>query len=198
MTNVNRNSKLVPPISLCAALALGAAYASPVTTPGQLTNPPTGSAGDGLGSPTGQSEGAGLDFSDRGFFHQAAVGGMSGVAAGQLAAGQGTDPKVRAFGQQMVTDHTQAGEQLKQLARSKGVNLPSSPDADGEKSLSDLKAKQGKDFDAAYVKQQLKDHRDTIALFEKAARSKDPDIAAFAKQTLPTLRHHLEMAKALA
>ena len=31
---------------------------------------------------------------------------------------------------------------------------------------------------------------------EKAAKSDDPDIAAFAQKTLPTLQHHLDLAKA--
>jgi putative membrane protein len=37
------------------------------------------------------------------------------------------------------------------------------------------------------------DHRTTVALFEKAAQSDDPEIAAFAHRTLPTLRHHLRV-----
>jgi hypothetical protein len=35
------------------------------------------------------------------------------------------------------------------------------------------------------------------AFFEKAAKSDDPEVAAFAQKTLPTLLHHLEMAKSL-
>ncbi len=195
-------------IALGAALVPAAAMATPISTPGEVNPPapnttgapPVTEGGPGLGSPTGQmADGTNpLDTSDRSFFDQAAAGGLGEVAAGQLAAQRGAGPKVRAFGRQMVADHTKANQALQQLAQSKGMNLPTAPDAAGQKSLADLKEKQGRDFDTAYAAQQVKDHRDTISLFEQAARSKDPDIAAFAQKTLPTLRHHLKMAQAMA
>ena len=41
-------------------------------------------------------------------------------------------------------------------------------------------------------------HEDTVKLFEEASReAKDPEVKAWATKTLPGLKHHLEMAKAL-
>jgi putative membrane protein len=40
------------------------------------------------------------------------------------------------------------------------------------------------------------DHKKDIAKYEKEAKSKGP-LADFAKETLPTLQHHLQTAEAL-
>ncbi len=45
----------------------------------------------------------------------------------------------------------------------------------------------------------VKDHTTDISEFEKAVKkAKDPDVKAYAEQTLPTLRHHLMMANRLS
>jgi putative membrane protein len=41
------------------------------------------------------------------------------------------------------------------------------------------------------------DHSKAIALFESAAGASDPDLAKFAKKTLPTLKEHKELAEKL-
>ena len=42
----------------------------------------------------------------------------------------------------------------------------------------------------------VKDHKDDIDLFEKEAdKGNDPELKAWAAKTLPTLKHHLQMAE---
>jgi putative membrane protein len=54
----------------------------------------------------------------------------------------------------------------------------------------------GAEFDRAYMAGQVKDHEDAVALFEKESKDgKDQKLRAWAKETLPTLRHHLKMAR---
>ena len=54
--------------------------------------------------------------------------------------------------------------------------------------------KSGADFDKAYVKYMLSDHKSDVSDFQKEAKSgKDGDVQAFASQTLPTLQKHLDM-----
>jgi putative membrane protein len=42
-----------------------------------------------------------------------------------------------------------------------------------------------------------KAHTKAVALFEAASQSSDPDLAAFAKKTLPTLQQHEQLANNL-
>jgi len=90
----------------------------------------------------------------------------------------------------MISDHTAANKELMDLAAKKGVTLP----ADDMKA-SEKWSKKDKDLDDEYIKEMKDDHEDAVKLFEKAAKSDDPDIAAFATKTLPTLQHHLAMIK---
>ena len=90
--------------------------------------------------------------------------------------------------------------------QSSQLALGRSPDADTKpfaekmvKELDELKAKSGKDFDAAYDRLQLQTHQEAVALFEQYARSGDnADLKAWALKTLPHLKEHLAMAKRLS
>ena len=127
----------------------------------------------------------------------AAQGGMAEVAGGQTASMQGTNPDVKTFGSQMVTDHSKANDELKQLATTKGLALPAETDDEHKKKLAEMAKKTGKDFDKAYMKDMVEDHEKDVKDFENASKNAtDPDLKAWAGKTLPTLQYHLEMAKA--
>lgn len=57
----------------------------------------------------------------------------------------------------------------------------------------------GIQFDAAYVDNQLKAHEEAVQLFTEQSQStsEKQELVIFAKNTLPKLKHHLEMAKQL-
>lgn len=133
------------------------------------------------------------------FFEKAAVAGQYEVQSGQLAASKANDPKLKQFAQQMVDDHTKAGEQLASLAQQKGVSVPTALDSKHQQMLDKLsKAQSGKDFDDTYRKQMVASHKEAVSLFDNAARNaKDPDVKQFAAQTLPILEQHGGMAKEL-
>src|SRR5437667_12110480 len=58
------------------------------------------------------------------FAKEAARGGMGEVQLGTLASDKAQDPDVKSFGQRMVTDHSKANDELKQLATQKSWTLP--------------------------------------------------------------------------
>lgn len=141
---------------------------------------------------------ASVHAADDRFVEKATRGGMAEVAAGKLAQIKGSSEAVRQFGSQMVADHTRVGDELKAIVTRKGMTAPTEPDAAHQKVLAKLEGQSGKDFDKAYKAQMVSDHQDTISLFEKQARSgEDAELKAFANKTLPALKHHLEMAKAM-
>ena len=52
------------------------------------------------------------------------------------------------------------------------------------------------EFDRQFAKEMVEDHQKDIAAFQKASSMSDA-AGMFAKDTLPTLQHHLQMAQSL-
>ena len=98
----------------------------------------------------------------------------------------------------MEKDHGKAGDELKTIASSNGMAPAGAPDKDHRKKLAELQEKSGADFDKAYMKEMVADHKKDVDDFRKQAKSaKDPDVKAFAQKTLPTFEEHLKMAQDL-
>jgi putative membrane protein len=137
---------------------------------------------------------------DAAFMKSAAEAGIAEMEASRLALSKAANTQVKGFAQQMVDDHSKAAEALKALAASKRVSLPTKPSMMQKARLKALKGIEGAKFDARYAEEYgVKAHEDTLQLFQNAvSKSKDGDVKAFAQKTLPTLQHHLEMAKDLS
>ncbi len=148
---------------------------------------------------TGEQTGMGnMSSQDRDFIMDAAIGGMMEVELGQMATQKGASEAVKQFGQRMVDDHSKANQELMSLASSKGITLPTAIDEKHRKDMTKLSAMSGAEFDRAYSKMMLSDHKKDVSEFEKqSTKGADPDLKAFASKTLPTLHEHLQMANAL-
>ena len=139
-----------------------------------------------------------MKSSDTTFATKAAQGGLAEVKMGQLAADKASNPDVKAFGQQMVDDHTKANDQLKSVAQSENMTLPTDVNAKQQAMYDKLSQLSGADFDKAYVKGMVMDHQEDVKEFQKEANSgKDPQIKSFASQTLPVIQGHLDKIKAI-
>jgi putative membrane protein len=144
----------------------------------------------------GSAAAANMANKDNDFAMKAAHGGAAEVELGKLAQTQGSDPKVKEFGQKMANDHSKAGDELKTAAS--GMDLPQEPDKKQKAAEERLGKMQGAQFDKEYARMMLKDHKEDIALFKKEANSgQDPNLKAYAQKTLPTLEEHLRMAEQL-
>jgi putative membrane protein len=135
---------------------------------------------------------------DHKFVEEAAGGGLAEVRLGQLAVDRSSDSSVKEFAQQMVTDHSKANDELKSLVAGRDVKIPAELPKDQQKKWDDLNKLSLEKFDKAYVDAMVDDHKTDVKLFEKEAKSgDDATVKAFAGRTLPTLKHHLEMALSL-
>ena len=133
---------------------------------------------------------------DHQFMMKAAQGGMAEVEMGQLAATNGSASCVKQFGNRMVTDHSKANDEAKQLASEKNITLPTTTSAKDQSTHTKLSSKNGAEFDKAYMSDMIKDHQTDINEFQHEASSgMDPDVKAWASKTLPTLQEHLRMAQ---
>jgi putative membrane protein len=147
-----------------------------------------------LASSAASAAGAGKGDSD--FVMKAAQGGMEEVELGQLATSQAASADVKQFGQRMVTDHGKANDELKAVAQKSGETVPTDLSKKQQSDKARLAKLNGAEFDKAYMKMMVSDHKEDIAEFEKEAKSgKDADVKAFASKTLPTLKEHLSMAQ---
>jgi putative membrane protein len=140
-----------------------------------------------------------LSKQDKHFLMEAAQGGMMEVQLGQYAAQHAENADVKAFGQRMVTDHSAANAKVADLAKDKGLSVPTKLDKKMQKKVDKLTDKQGKDFDKAYMEAMLRDHHEDIEAFEKEAKSgDDAQVKQLANDILPTLKEHLRMAEKAA
>jgi putative membrane protein len=136
---------------------------------------------------------------DKKFVQNAALGGMAEVELGKLATQKAASEAVKQFGQKMVDDHTKANDQLKEVASKENITIPDSLDSKHQSRIEKLSKLSGPDFDKAYIKDQVKDHKQDVSEFKSEANNgSDPNIKQFASNTLPILEQHLTMAKDLS
>lgn len=163
----------------------------------------SGTTSQGQGASRSSSDSAaaaGISNDDRKFMMAAAEGGMSEVEMAKVALQKASSDSVKQFAQKMIDDHTMANDKLKQIAESKGVTLPTAPDAKRQRTMGKLQQLSGAEFDKAYIKEAgNKDHESQAKLFQKQSeRGKDSEVKAFAAETLPTVQMHLQMARDLS
>ncbi len=140
------------------------------------------------------AQSADMSAADKMFVTNAASGGMLEVQLGQLAQSKGSSDFVKQFGQKMVDDHTKANDQLKDLAQKDSITLPTALLPKDQATYDKFSKLSGAAFDSAYTRDMVMDHKKDVADFKKeAASGKNPDVKAFASQTLPTLQEHLKI-----
>lgn len=135
---------------------------------------------------------------DREFVNKAARGGELEVRLGREVSQKASSPDVKAFAKRMVTDHTKANDELKELAAKKGLALPAELDKDHQEKLDEMSKLSGNKLDREYADDMVEDHEEDVDEFRDAAKEvKDPDLRAFIDKTLPVLEDHLAAAKQL-
>jgi putative membrane protein len=136
-------------------------------------------------------------MSSEDFASTAAQSDQYEIMAGRLAVAQSQDPRVRAFAQQMIDDHTRTSEGLVRAVEASG--LPAPPNGlggDQQRMLSALQSTKGINLDRAYVVQQVNAHTAALATEQSyAASGADANLRKAAQSAAPLIQHHLEMAQ---
>jgi putative membrane protein len=142
---------------------------------------------------------ADLSRKDKSFMTDAAQAGHTEINASKIALEKNRSPAVKDFAEAMVGDHTTAADALAKLAANKNFTLPDGPSAMQKAKIAILNKLDGATFDKQYASIiGVSAHEDAVKLFtDAAANATDPDVKQFASETLPTLQHHLEMARRL-
>jgi hypothetical protein len=78
------------------------------------------------------------------------------------------------------------------------AELPSTLDSSHQREIDKSKSLKGADSSSRYDSDQQSGHKDAVSLFERYAKGGDNSkLKDWADKTLPTLRHHLDMANDL-
>jgi putative membrane protein len=153
----------------------------------------------------------------RTFITQMAIAGMAEVQLGKLATERAENAEVKAFGQMMAKDHTQANAELAQVAKQMNVQVPTQLDQKHRDLIDRLSKLRGAAFDREYMSAMVPGHEEVAAKLRaqggtqtqstsprQGTRSvgtsgsqSDQALAQWAAKALPTVEQHLARAKEL-
>jgi putative membrane protein len=126
------------------------------------------------------------------------------IDAGQLAASMASNPEVKKFGQQMVTDHTGVNKQAADLAAKLKVTPADNPTsqslkAGGDKNVANLKSLKGAEFDKAYVDHEVAYHQAVLDAVDKTLipGASNAELKGLLVKVRPAFVAHLEHAKTI-
>lgn len=126
------------------------------------------------------------------------------IDAGKLAESKASNQQVKAFGKQMVTDHTGVNKQATELVARLGVKPEDNPTAQslksgGAENVTHLKGLNGAAFDKAYVDHEVAYHQQVLDAVDKALipNAKNAELKALLVKVRPAFVAHRDHAKQL-
>ena len=128
------------------------------------------------------------------FAARAAEDGEVEVGLAGRALRKSRNDQVRQFARRMAQDYAQYNGRLESLVKCEGLVLPTKLDGKHNATIEKLEATSGRAFDRAYLKHIEEQQSKAVPLFESAARSGNPDVAAFARDGLSMLQEHQVLA----
>jgi len=124
------------------------------------------------------------------------------IDAGKLAEAKGSTPDVKAFGKQMVTDHSGVNQQAVALVTKLKVTPEDNPTsqslkAGGAENVKNLEKLSGVAFDRAYVDHEVAYHQQVLDAIDKTLipNAKNEELKALIVKVRPAFVAHLEHAK---
>ena len=115
-----------------------------------------------------------------------------------MAQQKAKNQRVKNLGKMLVKDHTKANNQLKGIASSKSITVPSAMSAEHKSHVDAMSKMSGVDFEKQYMNMMVTDHQKDISDFKNASENlTDAEIKNFASKTLPVLQKHLDSAQAI-
>jgi putative membrane protein len=163
------------------------------------SNPASNAVQDTASAAVGTVSAATLGRTTEGFVTNAAIGSMYEIEAGRLAAERAKNPALKAFGQQMVKDHTAMMAEMKAaLPAKETVTAPTAMDERRQGMIDNLKQAAPDAFDGVYRGQQIASHEESLTLHRTYAENGDvAPIKALAAKGTPMIQAHLQKIQAI-
>ncbi|AYV48572.1 hypothetical protein CFHF_19875 [Caulobacter flavus] len=185
-----------------AALSLAACQkkdAEPKPADPGTSNAAVNAAQDATSTAVGTAAAVAGPASTDAFVSNAVISDLYEIEAGQIAQTKGQSAEVKAFGKQMVTDHTALSNALKPLIIKAGKTAPTGLDERRKGLIDNLNAAAPADFDKVYLNQQQAAHNEALTLMQGYAdKGDDAGLKAGAAKAVPKIKAHLDHVQGLA
>ncbi len=137
-----------------------------------------------------------VSASEEKLIKQLAEANLSEINAGKLAQDKAQSEEVKSFAKKMIDDHSKALDDLKQLAKSKNVALPTEPNKQQMAMEQRLRGLSGEKFDRQYMRQSgERAQKQTHQLLKQAEKAGDTDLKNYASKTIAAVEGHQQMAR---
>jgi putative membrane protein len=131
---------------------------------------------------------------DKVFLDKVKQAGLWEIPSGVWASEKGASEQTRIVGKLIAADHRVLDDDVKGVAGRFGYTLPTSPTADQQMWLDELKAATGKDFDRKFAQRLHFAHGLVYqAIADVRAHSRNPMMRAFAKQCEIFVNRHMAL-----
>ena len=196
-------------LALGAVTMLGACKKSDNATAGATTAAEsTATAGATTGATTGavpnqatSNPASTQTMTDAEIFSMLKSANQGEIDAGKLAESKATNPAVKAFAHDMVTDHTMLLNQGNALA--KKLNVTPQPAANDSIDATNKQVAQalqqepkGAKFDSAYVNNQVLGHQNTLDMVKRAQdQAQNAELKSLLQNAEPVIQRHLDRIK---
>jgi len=145
----------------------------------------------------GVSSSAAYADTPRHFLTNAIKGDNSEIMLGRMAAIRGDSQSIREFGKTLVDDHRAARTQAEGVAQQLGVPIPRGSLAKAMNERDRLSGLRSGQFDREFARYMMRDHQKDLAEFRQEAAAHQGMVSRLAREQIPTLQKHLDMASAL-
>jgi putative membrane protein len=133
---------------------------------------------------------------DAAFAQKVAASNAAEIELSRIAYVKAHAPEVRAFARQLLIDHRDMAINLDNFALERGHLVVWQIEPEMASTIERLRTLDGPAFDRAYMDVMVEAHGKSVTTLETQAAS-GRETASLANASLPTVRHHLEMARAL-
>jgi len=129
----------------------------------------------------------GKPIDDITFVRKATESAYKEVNSAKEAIPQLTQPDLKRMAEMLVTDHSSANARLAKIAEGKHWPVPPAPATGAPPS-----GTASTNFDATWTADMIAGHERSVAMYRAEAQSgEDSDLRNYARETLPTIEHHL-------
>jgi putative membrane protein len=134
--------------------------------------------------------------SDSRFAQEVTASSATEIALARIAVLRAQSEEVRNFARQMLVDHRKMAIAIDDFGLERGFMVSFRQSQAGESLITRLRAVPDAQFDGAYMTEMVAAHQNAVNLLETQAAG-NTETAQLARNSLPIVREHLRMARAL-